>query len=538
MSILTVKNLEKWFGIQQIFQDVSFEIGYRDRIALIGNNGEGKTTLLNVITGKEDFDSGQIIFAGRKTIGILNQSVELNKENTLYQEMLTSFESLFRLKSKMEECEKKLSIKEIYTDEKKLNQVMKRYGKLTEVYEMNGGYDIDTRINQVLFGLSFKESQFNQIIGTFSGGEKTKIKLAKLLVYNPDLLLLDEPSNHLDINTIEWLEKYIEKYSGSVLLVSHDRHFMDKTVNKVFELNNCKIKEYAGNYTKYTKCKKEESEQQKRDYQRMIKEKSKLENQISKFKKIGKFSQIRSREKMLESMDIIDKPTVEKRINFSIVSNKEKVGTALKVRGLKKSFNKETLFENISFDVNWGDKIAVLGPNGAGKSTLLKILLGVMDSTSGIVNFDSSKKLGYFAQEHDNLTENFTLLEEIGGKLGLNNYDSRSLLAQFLFYENDVNKKIRNLSGGERSRVTFAKLLSSDLNFLIMDEPTNHLDINSREVLENALLNFNGTLIFVSHDRYFVNKIANKIIRFDNKNIQIEKLVKDEKDIITKNEIS
>lgn len=526
MSILTVNNLEKWYGVQQLFKNVNFEISDGDRVALIGNNGEGKTTLLNIIMGEEDYDSGDVFISKNKTVGILNQTVGLENQSTLYEQMLSSFEDLFRLKSKIKECEELLGKEEIYLYEDKLDKVMKKYGKLTEIYEMNGGYDIDTRINKVLFGLGFDERQFSQIVETFSGGEKTKIKLAKLLVYNPDLLLLDEPTNHLDIDTIEWFEKYITNYKGAILLVSHDRHFMDKAVNKVYELKNCKLKEYNGNYSRFTRLKKTEIEQQRKEYINIEKERKRLERQIDTFKRHKKFSQIRNREKMLENIKDIEMPKEDKKIKFHITTNSNKIGRILRVKELGKSFGKKRLFADINFEINWGEKVAILGSNGVGKSTFLKILTGLEEPTSGFIKFDKDVKLGYFAQEHDDLNEQFTLLEEIRYKLGLSNFESRRLLAQFMFYEDDVKKKIKSLSGGERSRVVFAKLIASDLNILVMDEPTNHLDINSREVLENALLEFKGTLIFVSHDRYFVSKIADKIIKFSCGQIEEKKIRK------------
>ena len=533
MSILSINNLEKWFGIRNIFSDVSFQINEVDRIALIGNNGEGKTTLLNIVMGQDDYDSGKIIFAKNITIGVLNQTTGLNEYNTLYQEMLTSFKNLFNLKRKILDYEMMLASKEVYSNKEKLDEVTKKYGKLIDQYEMSDGYNIDTRINQVLYGLSFNDTQFNQRIESFSGGEKTKIKLAKLLVYNPDLLLLDEPTNHLDITSIEWLEKYIKYYKGAVLLVSHDRYFMDRTVNKVLELKYKTLKEYKGNYTRYIELKNIELQQQRRDYISIDKERKKLEEQIITFRKQKKFSQIRNREIMLEKLPKINKPAPDKTMNLSFKTNHNKSGVALKVEELSKQFKNKILFENISFEVKWGEKLAILGENGIGKSTLLKILNGLIEASSGIINFDNGVEIGYFDQDYKQLSDTNTLLDEIRLFLGYNNFQARSLLAQFMFYQDDVNKKISCLSGGERNRVIFAKLLSSKSNLLIMDEPTNHLDISSKEVLEKALLDYDGTLIFVSHDRYFINKVADSYIKLEDGSIKRGKTDKEDR-VITK----
>lgn len=529
MSILSIKNLEKWFGIRNIFRDVSFEINEGDRVALIGNNGEGKTTLLNIIIGHEDYDDGQMSFAKNSTIGILNQTTGLVENNTLYQEMLTSFSELFRLKDRIKDYEMMLSNEEVYSNEERLNEVTKKYSKLIEKYEMNDGYNVDTRINQVLYGLGFNDSQYDQRIENFSGGEKTKIKLAKLLVYNPSLLLLDEPTNHLDLNTIEWLEKYIQNYKGAILLVSHDRHFMDKSVNKVLELRNKSIYEYKGNYTRFTEQKQAQLEQQRRDYKNIQRERKRLEEQIVVFKRHKKFTQIKNRENMLEKLPNVDKPTPSKTMKLSFKTIHNKSGVALKVKALGKGFDDIVLFENISFEVKWGQKLAIMGANGIGKSTLLRIINGLLEASTGIISFDKDVKISYFDQEHKNLNESNTLLDEIRLSLDYNNFQARSLLAQFLFYQDDVHKKISSLSGGERSRITFAKLLSSKANLLIMDEPTNHLDISSKEILEEALLDYDGTLIFVSHDRYFINKVADSYIKLEKGKIKRGKIDKEDK---------
>ncbi|MGB9679635.1 MAG: ribosomal protection-like ABC-F family protein [Thermoanaerobacteraceae bacterium] len=512
MAIITVNNLSKSFGIDIILKNISFIVNENDRIGIVGENGAGKSTLFKILTGNMDKDEGSISIA-TKNIGYLEQNSAITSKNSIYEEVKNIFSSIFELENQIKLKEKELSVT---TDESILDKTLTEYSHLIDKYKELDGYSAESKIRGVLNGLGFDSSQFDTPVANLSGGQKTRLMLAKTLLKNPDVLLLDEPTNHLDITSIEWLEQYIKFYKGTILIISHDRYFLDKTVNRIFEIENQSLSAFEGNYTEYLKKKNSEMNIKLKTYLEQQKEIKRIKSMIliQKNRRREKSSRMaESKQKMLDKMEIIEKPTFNKnsiKLNFDF--DYKSGNNILDVRNISLSYDK-TIFENVSFEIKKGDKIALLGPNGIGKTSLIKIIAGKISNFSGEIKFGTNIIIGYYEQEFINLSKDKTIIDEIWDENPyLNHTEVRTLLGSFLFKEDEVFKTIDTLSGGEKARVSLLKLILSKANFLLMDEPTNHLDLKAKEVLEESLKEYSGTLLFVSHDRYFIDKIATKVL--------------------------
>lgn len=524
MIVLSVKNLSKAFGIDEILKDVSFNINEGEKISLIGSNGSGKSTLFKIITKSLDSDTGDIYIDKGKTLGYLSQNLSLDSSNTTYEEMLTPFSLLVSMEEKMKSLEAELSLPYDENNEDYHNNIIEKYTEIQEMYKVSGGYTYKGEISRVLQGLGFGEADFNKKINILSGGQKTRLALSKLLLTKPDILLLDEPTNHLDLPAIEWLEEYLKSYKGTILLISHDRFFLDEITGRTLEMVNGKIIEYSGNYSFYIK-------QKEKNYSVMLKAYSKQQNEIKRqeeiieryqsFNREKSIKAAESRQKRLDKIEVLEKPVEDKGLNQ--ISFKEKIKSgrdALIIENLAKSFNNKQLFSGINLDLKRENKLAIIGDNGIGKTTLFKIILGEEKPSSGNVIIGKNVVFGYYDQEQKNLDKNKTILDEVWDTYpNLTVTEIRSYLGHFLFSGDDVFKKISTLSGGEKCRICLLKLVLSKSNFLLLDEPTNHLDIPSREALEEALLSYEGTVLLISHDRYFLNKIAERIIELKNNGI-------------------
>jgi ATP-binding cassette subfamily F protein 3 len=500
-----------------VLKDISFCIHDGDKVGIVGVNGAGKSTLLNIINGELQCDSGTINISKSYKIGFLHQNIGLDTDNTIFNEMLSVYEDLINKEIRLKELEKEISSK---ASGDGLELLMKEYSKLSDEYSLKGGYEYRSRVKGVLKGLGFNEEQFDIKIHILSGGQKTRLALAKLLLSEPDIMLLDEPTNHLDIEAIMWLESFLKTMKKTVLIVSHDRYFLDSVTTKTLELENNSAKLYNGNYTHYINQKEIDREIQQRHYENQQREIEKMEAFIAQQKQWNRERNIiaaESRQKAIDRMEKIEKPKdlpgkINIRFRKSIISGND----VMFVENLAKSYPGKKLFSDISFKLRKNERVFLLGPNGCGKSTLVKILVSKLLADSGVVEFGHKVKVGYYDQELQDLDESKTILEElIDSNNDLTLTQIRTLLSSFLFKGEDVLKPISALSGGERSRVALAKLLLSSSNFLILDEPTNHLDINSREVLEEALINYEGTILSISHDRYFINKLASRILDLD-----------------------
>ena len=511
--LLDCQNVSKAFIEENIIQDVSFHIEDTDKLAIVGINGAGKTTLLNIIAGELAPDSGLIVVSKGKTIGYLKQNHNVDGANTIYDELLSTKADLIRLENEIRDTE--LEMKE--ADGHKLEQLLTVYTRLTHEFEFAGGYIYRSEITGVLKGLGFLENEFDKSIATLSGGQKTRIALGKLLLTKPDLILLDEPTNHLDISAISWLETYLQNYKGAVIIVSHDRYFLDRISNKVVELSNTKAKLYNGNYTAYSIKKEKQRADMMKAYLNQQQVIAKQEAVITKLRQFNREKHIKranSREKQLAKMDLIDKPELEAdemriELNPSITSGKN----VLEIVGLSKSFGNLNLFYDVNLSIRRGEHVAIVGANGTGKTTLLKILNQQLEADKGFFTLGTNVHIGYYDQDQLILDESKTLIMEISDSYpDMSDTEIRNMLAAFLFTGDDVFKRIKDLSGGERGRLSLSKLMLSRANFLILDEPTNHLDIVSKEILEDALNSYSGTVLYVSHDRYFINRTATRIL--------------------------
>ncbi len=512
MAIITVSNVTKSYGIDIILQNISFIVNEGDKIGVIGENGAGKSTLFNLLAGFTEADSGTISISTNK-IGYLQQNTVIDSEKSIYEEVKTVFDEIFQLEKQIKSLEEKISQTK---DSHLLDKLFLEYSFLTDKYNELDGYSVESKIRGVLNGLGFDVSQFATTVSTLSGGQKTRLMLAKTLLLSPDVLLLDEPTNHLDINSIEWLEQYLKFYNGTILIISHDRYFLDKIVTRIFEIENTHLSVYEGNYTEYLKRKKLEMEAKLKAYEEQQKEIKRIKSiiQIQKNRRTEKSVKMaESKQKLLEKMELIEKPVINNRsINLRFDFDLESGNDVLTVKNLSLSFDRQ-IFSNVSFEIKKGEKIALLGPNGIGKSSLLKILVGEIDNFEGEIKFGTNVITGYYEQEFKSLNAEKTVIDEIWDENPyLTQTEVRTLLASFLFREEDVFKTISTLSGGEKARLSLLKLILSKANFLLMDEPTNHLDLKAKEVLEEALLDYTGTLLFVSHDRYFIDKIATKVM--------------------------
>jgi len=521
MIVLSCSNISISFGTDQILEDVSFNISHDDRVGLVGVNGAGKSTLFKILAGELQPDSGEIFTAKGNRIGYLEQNSFLESSKTLWDELISCYSQIIDMEKHIRQLEKEISIEK---DSQRLASVMKEYDALLVRFENMGGYEYNSRVKGVLHGLGFDENEFSRKVSTLSGGQKTRLALAKLLLEEPDVLLLDEPTNHLDMDALEWLEDFLKSYKKAILVISHDRYFLDAVTGRTIELENCHCKVYNGNYTFYIKQKMQEREIQQRHYEQQQKEIARIEAFIEQQKRWNRERNIiaaQSRQKALGRMEKVNKPdNLPGRIKLKFKSGIPSSNDVLSVENLTMEYPGNPLFSNICFNLRKNEKAFILGPNGCGKSTLLKLLVGKLMPVSGSIEYGHNIRVAYYDQEFSELDENNTIIEEVwNGNEELNQTQIRNVLASFLFRGEDVFKRISVLSGGEKSRVALAKLILSDANFLILDEPTNNLDINSREVLEEALQEFDGTILAVSHDRYFVNKLATRILEFKNNSV-------------------
>ena len=511
--ILACNNISKSFGIDEVIKNASFHIEEREKAAIVGINGAGKTTLLRIIMGEYSADSGEVVIAKDRTIGYLAQHQNLSGDNTIYDELLSVKQDIIDLERKI----RKLELDMHGREGAELEAVMEAYSKSTHQFELQNGYAYKSEVVGVLKGLGFDESDFEKRMSTLSGGQKTRVALGRLLLSKPDIIMLDEPTNHLDMNSIAWLENYLVNYDGSVIIVAHDRYFLDKVVTKVIEVERGVVSVFSGNYSDYAAKKKQLMDAKLKDYynqQRDIKHQEEVIAKLKSFNREKSIKRAESREKLLDKIEVIDKPiTVQETMHFKLEPAKESGNDVLSVEGLSKSFGSQKLFEDVSFEIKKGEKVALIGNNGTGKTTILKIINHIIEADSGKVRLGANVEIGYYDQEHNVLHMDKTAFEEIGDAYpDMSNTQIRNMLACFLFTGDDVFKKIGDLSGGERGRVSLAKLMLSNANFLILDEPTNHLDIMSKEILESALNRYTGTVLYVSHDRYFINKTAGRII--------------------------
>lgn len=509
MALIRFDTVSFQYGVDLIFEDITFQINPGDHTGIIGPNGCGKTTLLKMMSNTLHHDKGSISTPNTVTIGLLEQHIHIQSDLTLFEEMQSAFSFIDQLKKQISEMEHTMS------QQKEENEKLAAaYGELLHQLEEQDGYNTDVKIGKVLSGLGFSRDQFDSEFNILSGGQKTRANLAKLLLLSPDLLLLDEPTNHLDIHSIEWLEEFLRTYKKAFVIVSHDRYFLDKTVTKTIEIDQCRIKEYKGNYSFFIKQKAEMIAQQQKMYDLQQKEIENKEEFIRRNMAGQKTKQAQSRLKELEKTERISAPPAKARkISLKFEPSKRTGSTVLSVNEVSKQFDGFTLFENVSFELLRGQKIGIAGPNGCGKTTLLKIITGELEASSGTAHIGLNTQVGYFSQHLDQQDPENSVLDEIwqinpAATIG----EMRKYLAKFLFFEEDVFKKVKTLSGGEKSRVELAKLILSDINFLILDEPTNHLDIFARDALEEALDSYQGAILTVSHDRYFLDKIARKII--------------------------
>ena len=515
--ILSCQSICKSFGEKVILNDASFHIEEREKAALIGNNGAGKTTLLRIIMEEISADSGQVVLMKDKKIGYLAQYQEIKGHRTIYEELLSTKQYIIDMEDRMRATEIQMK----HASGEELERLMNTYTRLTHEFELENGYAYRSELMGVLKGLGFTEEDFNKQIETLSGGQKTRVALGKLLISKPDILLLDEPTNHLDMESISWLETYLLNYPGAVFIVSHDRYFLDKVVTKVIEIDAGQVRMYSGNYSAYAEKKAQLRDAQYKAYLNQQREIKHQEAVIVKLKSFNREKSIRraeSREKMLGKIQRIEKPTeVQSQMRLSLEPRVISGNDVLTVEELSKSFPEQILFTDISFQIKRGERVALIGNNGTGKTTMLKILNDLIPADSGTFTLGSKVQIGYYDQEHHVLHPEKTIFEEISDAYPtLTETEIRNMLAAFLFTNDDVFKLISSLSGGERGRVSLAKLMLSEANFLILDEPTNHLDIASKEILEEALNSYTGTVLYVSHDRYFINQTATRILELTN----------------------
>lgn len=518
--ILSCNNISKSFGTDIIIKSCSFNIEDHEKAAIVGINGAGKSTLLKIITGEEPADTGIVTLAKDKTLGYLAQQQDLQSDRSIYDELLSVKQYILDIESELRRIE--AAMNSASGDE--LEALMNRYTNLNHEFEMNNGYAYKSEITGVLKGLGFTEEDFSLHVNTLSGGQKTRVSLGKLLLSKPDIIMLDEPTNHLDMESISWLENYLLNYNGAVLIVAHDRYFLDKIVSKIIEIDNGDCTVFSGNYTDYASKKAILRNMKLKEYlnqQRDIKHQEEVIAKLKQFNREKSIKRAESREKMLDKMEVVDKPVeLNARMNIQLEPSVVSGNDVLTVTDLTKSFDGNTLFNNINFDIKRGERVALIGNNGTGKTTILKLINGIIQPDSGSIYLGAKVAIGYYDQEHHVLDPDKTLFQEIQDAYpDLNNTQIRNTLAAFLFTDDDVFKYIRDLSGGERGRVSLAKLMLSNANLLILDEPTNHLDIVSKEILENALNSYTGTVLYVSHDRYFINATATRIIELTNKNI-------------------
>ena len=518
--ILSCSNISKAFGTNEVIKHASFHIEDHEKAAIVGINGAGKSTLLKMIIGELASDEGDVVISKGKTLGYLSQHQDLSGDRTVYEEVLEVKRPLMDMEGKIRKLE--LDMKHATGEE--LDEMLTVYSRLNHEFELQNGYAYRSEVTGVLKGLGFTEDEFGKPVAALSGGQKTRVALGRLLLTKPDIILLDEPTNHLDMDSIAWLEGYLINYDGSVIIVAHDRYFLNRVVTKIIELDNGILSVYQGNYTEYSSKRAMIREAKMKAYLNQQQEIRHQEEVITKLKSFNREKSIRraeSREKMLDKIELLEKPTeVNDEMRIQLEPNVISGNDVLTVKDLKKSFGDNLLFEHIGFEVKRGERVAIIGGNGTGKTTILKILNGILAPDQGEVSLGSKVHIGYYDQEHQVLHMDKTLFDELQDTYPyMNNTQIRNILAAFLFTGDDVYKRIKDLSGGERGRVSLAKLMLSEANFLILDEPANHLDITSKEILEGALVNYTGTVLYVSHDRYFINKTATRILDLTNQTL-------------------
>ena len=512
MMILQVNQLSKSFGADTILTNIKLEVRSRDRIAVVGRNGAGKSTLLKIIAGKLSYEKGDIIKPKDLTMGYLDQHSGLDSKLTLKEELLSVFDFLKKMEKEMRAIEEKMA----QAGPDKLESLMKTYDRLQQEFKDKGGYQYEAEVRSVMHGLGFAGFDDSVRVQDLSGGQKTRLALGKMLLTKPDLLILDEPTNHLDIDTLTWLEQYLQSYSGAILIVSHDRYFLDKVVTQVYEITRSQSKKYIGNYSSYLQLKAEQLERETKLYEKQQDEIAKLQDFVDRnLARASTTKRAQSRRKQLERMEIMDKPLGdEKSASFRFEITRQSGNDVLRVEDLTVSYQDQPpLLRSLDFRITRGESVALVGPNGIGKSTLLKALIQKLQPVSGTIATGSHVSIGYYDQEQAELTSSKRVLDELWDDYPeMNEKDIRTCLGNFLFSGEDVLKPVHALSGGEKARLALAKLMLQKANFLILDEPTNHLDLDSKEVLENALIDYPGTILFVSHDRYFINRIATKVL--------------------------
>lgn len=511
--ILSCTNIDKTFVDNHVIKNASFHIEDYEKAAIVGINGAGKTTLLKIITGGLPADAGSVTLAKDKTFGYLAQHQAVDSENSIFDELLTVKQEVLDLESAIRQTEADMK----NAEGEALGLLLKKYADMTHRFEDINGYACKSEITGILKGLGFEEDEFGKKVATLSGGQKTRVALGKLLLQKPDLIMLDEPTNHLDLNSIAWLETYLLNYRGAVIIVSHDRYFLDRIATKIIEIDNGVVSSFGGNYSDYAVQKEHLRTEQMNAYlnqQREIKHQEEVIDRLKQFNREKSIRRAESREKMLDKIERLDKPVeVRADMKLALTPHRTSGNDVIAIEGLSKRFDSHQLFENVSFEIKRGEHVAVIGDNGTGKTTLLKIINELVPMDSGSIRLGANVEIGYYDQEHHVLHMDKTLFEEISDDYPyLTNTEIRNTLAAFLFTGEDVFKKISALSGGERGRVSLAKLMLSEANFLILDEPTNHLDITSKEILETALNAYEGTVLYVSHDRYFINKTASRIL--------------------------
>ena len=520
--ILSCQNLSKAFGSDDIIKNVSFQINEGDKVAIVGNNGAGKATLLKMITGELESDAGSITLAKDATLGYLAQYQNIEGEETVYQTVYSSRQDILNMQGRLQRMEQQMT--ELQGEA--LEDLLVKYHQLHDLFEHQNGYAYESEVQGVLRGLGFSEEDFNKTMDMLSGGQKTRVSLGKLLVMKPDILLLDEPINHLDLTSIEWLETFLMNYKGTVVIVAHDRYFLDRIVTKVIDLSMHTAHVYKGNYSAFAMQKEEIRKTMLREYEKQQASIAHQQEVIDKLKQFNREKSIKraeSRQKALDKMEVLEKPVdAENHMQLSLQPDMVSGNDVLELIGLSKSYDGIPLFTNVHFLLQRGEHVAILGDNGTGKTTLLKIINEIVPADAGIFRLGANVTIGYYDQEQQVLDDEKTLFEEMSDTYpNLNNTKIRNVLAAFMFLGDDCYKRIRDLSGGERGRISLAKLMLSGANFLILDEPTNHLDMESKEILENAINAYEGTVLYVSHDRYFVNQTADKILELTNQQFSV-----------------